>query len=215
VSGTGRTGRPSLTERRKAETRREVAGEAVRLFAANGVAATTAEEIAAAAGISVRTLWRYFPSKESCIQPVLTDGIESMLRSLRAWPLGSSLPGLLDGLTEIVGELITDLPTLLALVRLVRTEPGLRAVWLQAHDSAEPLIAGALAQRYGLPENDLQARVQAGMINVALRVAVEHHAWHTEGADQDGLIEAVHIALRTAAEGLTASLKPASIGKRR
>ena len=43
----GRTGRPPLTERRREATRREIAEHALRLFAAQGVAATTAEDIAA------------------------------------------------------------------------------------------------------------------------------------------------------------------------
>ena len=68
----GRTGRPPLTERRKTETRLEVARAAVGLFLAKGVADTSAEEIAEAAGISSRTLWRYFPTKDSCVTPLLT-----------------------------------------------------------------------------------------------------------------------------------------------
>ncbi|MFC7468226.1 TetR/AcrR family transcriptional regulator [Actinomadura keratinilytica] len=62
---TGGGSAPPLTERRKAATRLEIAREAVRLFAAQGVAATTADEIAAAAGISPRTLWRYCSSRRS------------------------------------------------------------------------------------------------------------------------------------------------------
>lgn len=46
-SGAG-VGRPPLTERRRAETRMEIADEAVRLFVERGVAGTTAEDIAAA-----------------------------------------------------------------------------------------------------------------------------------------------------------------------
>ncbi|HET6298116.1 MAG TPA: TetR family transcriptional regulator, partial [Kribbella sp.] len=54
-STTTRTGRPPLTERRKTETRLEVARAAVGLFLAKGVAGTSADEIAEAAGISSRT----------------------------------------------------------------------------------------------------------------------------------------------------------------
>ncbi len=46
----GATGRPPLTERRRAETRMEIAEEAVRLFVAKGVAAVTAEDIAPPSG---------------------------------------------------------------------------------------------------------------------------------------------------------------------
>ena len=192
-----RTGRPPLTERRKAATRLEIAREAVRLFTANGVAATSAEDIAAAAGISVRTLWRYFPTKERCVLPLLTTGIEDVARALRAWPPGHGVAELLDDMGELAG----DTPTVLALVRLTRTEPGLRAVWLQAHDDAEPVFASALASRAGVPE-ELETRVQAALINVALRVAVQHYAWHAQQTDSQGLKDAVSAALRTAAQGL-------------
>jgi AcrR family transcriptional regulator len=210
ASGAGRGGRPPLTERRKATTRMEVAREAVRLFAAGGVAGTSAEEIAAAAGISVRTLWRYFPSKESCVRPLLTAGIETVARSLRAWPSGHGMSALVDEMDRAAGEAGTEVPTMLALVRLTRTEPGLRAVWLQAHDDAEPVFAAALAQRGGAPAESLRVRMQAAMINGALRAAVEHHAWHVtpaQGPDSsyEELIEAIRTTLLMAARGLPGS----------
>jgi AcrR family transcriptional regulator len=195
-----RTGRPPLTERRKAATRLEVAREAVRLFASKGVAGTSAEEIAAAAGISVRTLWRYFPNKESCVWPLLAAGLQTLTRSLRAWPPGQDLVELLDGVAP--DDAMTDLPEMLALVRLTRTEPSLRAVWLQSHDDAEPVLVAALAQRAGLAEDDLTVRVRAAMINSALRVAVERHAL-SEDADQEDLRAAVRTALRIVASGLS------------
>lgn len=91
---------------------------------------------------------------------------------------------------------------MVALVRLTRTEPALRAVWLQAHDDAEALLITALARRTGLPE-DLRVKVPAAMINSALRTAVEHHALgRSAETDEEGLVEAVGAALRIAAAGL-------------
>jgi AcrR family transcriptional regulator len=192
-------GRPPLTERRKAETRLEVAREAVRLFASKGVAGTSADEIAAAAGISVRTLWRYFPSKEACVWPLLAAGIQTLTRSLREWPPGR---GIADTFEErATDDGAVDMPAMVALIRLTATEPGLRAVWLQAHDDAEPVIVAALARRTALPEDDLRVKVRAALINSALRAAVEHHAERPDG-DEEDLFEAVHEALRIAAAGL-------------
>lgn len=195
-----RTGRPPLTERRKAATRLEVAREAVRLFASKGVAGTSAEEIAAAAGISVRTLWRYFPNKESCVLPLLTIGLQNLARSLRDWPPGQDIVELLDGVAD--AEAMADLPNMLTLVRLTRTEPALRAVWLQSHDDAEPVFVTALAERSGLAEDDLTVRVRAAMINSALRVAVEQHAMGAPAGPED-LLTATREALRIASAGLS------------
>jgi AcrR family transcriptional regulator len=199
-----RTGRPPLTERRRAATRLEIANAAIRLFTAKGVAATSAEEIADAAGISVRTLWRYFPTKEACVQPLLAAGIESVARHLRAWPRGGTL---LDALGEpsmwAVEEGI-DPAGALALVRLTRTEPGLHAVWLNTHYAAEPAFAAVLAERTGRGADDVQVKVQAAMINAALRVAVEDYVARTGGDDVDpaGIDTAIRAALRAATGGL-------------
>ena len=195
-----RTGRPPLTERRKAETRLEVARAAVRLFLAKGVAGTSAEEIAAEAGISVRTLWRYFPSKESCVMPLLTGGIEHTAECLRAWRRDQGVSDLLVTLTTGRIGSPGELKAMMNLVRLARTEPGLRAVWLEAHREAEPAFAEALAHRAGLAEPDLVTAIQAAMINSALRVTVEHHAFNTE--TPESLAAATAEALVIAAQGL-------------
>jgi AcrR family transcriptional regulator len=174
----GRTGRPPLTERRKAETRLEVARAAVHLFLDKGVADTSADEIAEFAGISSRTLWRYFPSKESCIMPLLTGGIEATAQHLRAWRRDQGVTELLDVMWPPIKDAIVSRRTMLSLVRLTGAEPGLRAVWLEAHRAAEPVFGEALAHRAGLTEPNLTITLQAAMINVALRVGVEYYAFH-------------------------------------
>jgi AcrR family transcriptional regulator len=207
ATATRRPGRPPLTERRRAATRLEIAKEAVRLFAASGVARTSAEDIAAAAGISVRTLWRYFPSKEGCVRPLLTAGIETAARALRAWPPGRGVAALVDELERAAGEAAADVPTMVGLLRLTRTEPGLRAVWLQAHDDAEPAFAAALAARAGDPAESLRIKMQAAMLNGALRAAAEHHAWRSTLAQQPDvayreLVQVIRAALVAASDGL-------------
>ncbi|SFL00847.1 hypothetical protein [Streptomyces pini] len=83
-------------------------------------------------------------------------------------------------------------------------EPGLRAVWLRAHDEAEAAFAAALARSTGRPAGGLWVAVGAAMVDGALRAAVEHHALRAaEGArvGGEGLVEAVREALRTAVRG--------------
>lgn len=88
----GRTGRPPLTEERRAQIRLEIARAAVDLFVEQGVAATTGEQIGQAVGVSARTVWRYFPSKESCVSPLFTAGIDAIAVCLREWRPGRPLP---------------------------------------------------------------------------------------------------------------------------
>ncbi|WP_395575223.1 TetR/AcrR family transcriptional regulator [Streptomyces sp. BK79] len=208
----GRTGRPPLSEERKAEIRLEIARAAVDLFVTQGVAATTGEQIGRAVGISARTVWRYFPTKESCVRPLLTAGAELIADTLRHWRPGHPLPDAFDFEQRAADDdrLLTAPAhaTVGALVRLTRTEPGLRAVWLQTYDEAEPAFARALAERAGLPADDLRPAIQAAMFNAALRAAVEHHAWHTADVPADpatarsDLAATLRTALTTAAAGL-------------
>lgn len=175
MSETRRTGRPPLSERRRAETREEIAEEAVRLFARQGVAATSADEIAAAAGVSTRTLWRYFRSKEECVRPLLAAGLDAMAERVRTWDGTGSL-------FEAVrreGELAIDprhAAALRDLVRLIEREPGLRAVWLETHAEAEGLFAAIVAEATGRSPHELDLRVHVAVFNLAMRIAVEDWA---------------------------------------
>lgn len=56
-----------LRARRRRQTLREVHEIAVRLIDERGFDATTVDDIAAAAGISQRTFFRYFPAKEDAV----------------------------------------------------------------------------------------------------------------------------------------------------
>ncbi len=81
-----RAGRPAgLRERKKARTRAAIREHALRLFREQGYAATTVEQIAAAADVSPATFFRYFPTKEDV---VLQDDFDILttLESLNAQP---------------------------------------------------------------------------------------------------------------------------------
>ncbi|WP_328341277.1 TetR/AcrR family transcriptional regulator [Streptomyces violaceus] len=192
----GATGRPPLTERRRAETRMEIAEEAVRLFAAKGVAAVTADDIASASGVSTRTLWRYFRSKEECVRPLLTTGLELLTEHLREdrSEHGSLAEAILG--VRYDDDTAPRLRTLGDLLLLCRDEPGLRAVWLEAHYDAEVTFAAMIADRTGRPVGDLAVRVEAGVLNTAMRVAVEDWALRSDAAAGPSLAETVRRALR-------------------
>ncbi|MFF5010910.1 TetR/AcrR family transcriptional regulator [Streptomyces phaeochromogenes] len=177
----------------------DIAREAVRLFAAQGVADTTVEEIARAAGVSVRTLWRHIASKEECVRPLLTGGLDATARLMREWPRDRPLREAFGQTTPFPAPGAADTAAVGDLVRLTRDEAGLRAVWLQVHHDAEPVFARILAERTGHAPDDLAPRMQAVMLNGVLRVAVEEWAWHRperEGLSRtDAISRTVHFAL--------------------
>jgi AcrR family transcriptional regulator len=57
----------SLREQRKLRTSANIASAALELFAARGYAAVTVSEVAAAAGVGERTLYRYFADKDDIL----------------------------------------------------------------------------------------------------------------------------------------------------
>ena len=167
-------GRRPMSPRRRERQRLEISREAIRLFRARGVAETTGEDIADAVGLSVRTLWRYFRSKESCVEPVLSQTTDAFAETLRRWPADRSLPDHL-----IADHRASDRPepadrdATLAVVALSRREPALRAIWLVVYERAEPVLAEVLAERLGRAADDLAVRVQAATLTAALRIATE------------------------------------------
>jgi AcrR family transcriptional regulator len=58
---------PTLLERRHQQTRAAIADVAVALFLERGFAETTMDDVADAAGVSRRTAYRHFPSKDDLV----------------------------------------------------------------------------------------------------------------------------------------------------
>jgi AcrR family transcriptional regulator len=69
---------------RRQQRKLKIAEAAVRLFEKRGLAATTVEMIAADAGISPRTFFRYFDTKESAAFPDHADRVADLERRLDA-----------------------------------------------------------------------------------------------------------------------------------
>src|SRR5690625_2100274 len=122
---TGR-GRPPMSERRKSLVREQIARAAVTLFTERGVNATTGDDIAEAVGMSTRTLWRYFPTKESCVRPLLTSGLDRMVEHLRSWPRGTSLVEHVEGSGALAADRI-EAPVG-DLIRMTRREPDIMEI---------------------------------------------------------------------------------------
>ena len=85
--------------RKKAATKHAIQKHALRLFVEKGYDATTVEEIAAAAGVSHMTFFRYFPRKEEVVE---YDEYDPLLE-------------------ELVAARPADEPPLTALHRAIRT----------------------------------------------------------------------------------------------
>jgi AcrR family transcriptional regulator len=170
-------GRPSeLRERKKRQTRLAIVEAADRLFATQGYSRTSIDEIAAAADVSRRTFFAYFPSKADLLLVRTDVPKERFLESFRAWtpsmPLGPFALAL--GL-ETVKEVIRSLEPVGAVDdgELERVHAKVVAVsrtrWIDWEDRLAVIIREAAA----MPTDDPRARIAAGMILVAMRAAAE------------------------------------------
>jgi AcrR family transcriptional regulator len=158
------------------EARLRVSRHACELFWERGVAATTGDDIAAAAGLSTRTIWRYFRTKESCVEPVLALSAKRFIALAERWPAELSLADhmaadmVANPLTE---QEIADEVAALRIATVSATEPALRTAYLMVHDEMERGFIPVVARRLRLPEDDLTVRLCAAAVTGAFRVVDE------------------------------------------
>ena len=72
-------GEATTRQRRKDARPQELLDAALELFVQKGYAATRTEEVAARAGVSKGTLYRYYPSKEELLEAVLRHRLSSQV----------------------------------------------------------------------------------------------------------------------------------------
>jgi AcrR family transcriptional regulator len=77
-----------LRERKKREARAAISQTAVALFAEHGFDAVTVADVAAAAGVSAKTVFNYFPVKEDLVLESRERLEEELLRAVGERPLG-------------------------------------------------------------------------------------------------------------------------------
>ncbi|WP_197379433.1 TetR/AcrR family transcriptional regulator [Mycolicibacterium mengxianglii] len=149
---------------------------ACELFWERGVTATTGDDIAAAAGLSTRTIWRYFRSKESCVEPVLALSAKRFIALANRWPDELSLTDHMA--TDMVQNPLTEREIAdevagLRIATMSVTEPALRTAYLMVHDEMEHGFIPVVARRLRLPDHDLTVRLSAAAVTAAFRVVDE------------------------------------------
>lgn len=170
----------SLTERRKAATQLEIAQVAARLFAERGASAVTAEAIAAEAGVSLRTFYRYSRTKEDAVAPLLAVGGDAWRARLAA---GDVADGLLPAVEDAMRDALTPGPDAgedeflrtRGLLRSVPGDPALADVWYRINRESEQQLEPLLAD-LAPGEDRLERRLVAAAATDAIRLALEEWA---------------------------------------
>jgi AcrR family transcriptional regulator len=171
-----------LRARKRRETRERIADAALSLFLERGFEETTVDQIAAAADVSVRSFFHYFPAKEDVVAS-WQDGFGARLAdAVAARPKSETLARAVEQamLTSIAAA--AD-PRSIAIDRLVRTTPALSARDAFKYERLERTLAEALIKRTARKSETFEARLLAMVTIGALRLGSQ--AWHVEhpGAD--------------------------------
>lgn len=163
--------RPALTERRKAQTRREIAEHALELFTRNGYSAVGADAIAEAAGVSLRTFYRYFSGKDEVLVPIVSDSVGELVDRIAAQPVDEPLSVAVERAVEAFEPRLGD-EGITALAQLLGAVPALSArVGLEFAALEEKMIA-LVRERAGGDVDEEDARVTAAIIVLCLRIAL-------------------------------------------
>lgn len=130
----------------------------MRLFTSQGFEQTTIEQIAAEAGVSERTFFRYFSSKASVLFTEFEDEVERIRAALAQSP--REVP-MMDAIRHAVVSAnhhrAADLPDLRMQMNLLATVPALTASAAAHYESWEHAISEFAAARLGQPADSLYA----------------------------------------------------------
>ena len=194
----GRRGRPPGTSRRELEL------IALRLFTEQGFDNTTIEQIAAEAGVSKRTFFRYFGSKTSVLWSEFDHEVDVIRAALAGVPAGVPM---MDAIRRAVVAANhygpQDVPELRMRMNLIGNVPALQSSAALHYDAWERAITDFAATRRGQPADSLYPLAVGRATLAACRAAYDR--WSAR-ADAD-----LTFYLDAALAALAAGFKPVVI----
>ena len=165
-----------LRERRREQTNVEISETALTLFEHKGVEGTTVGEIAQAAGVSQRTFFRYFATKEEAalrdhwaFEAVLAGGLDQLDSEVS--PRLALERAFAAALTMYQDSSSIACRRLLRVNRLIKKEPALRAELARESVRRTAALVEVVSKRFDCP--DLQIRLAVDVSIAVLRAALE------------------------------------------
>ncbi|MGW1411690.1 acyl-CoA-like ligand-binding transcription factor [Streptomyces sp. NPDC002403] len=190
-----------MAQRKRQLVSNELSEAALQLLALKGFDAVTIDEIAATAGVSKRTFFRYFASKEDVVVQFLVDMGTGMRAALASRPIEDQPSVALQHTVWVSMAACADhSDRALRVVQLILRTPALRARFLERQDQWRDDLAAELAQRLGLdPDTDLYPQLAAGMALTAFDAVLQRWSG-SDGAEDPA--ELTHRAFATIAPAL-------------
>src|ERR1700761_7319042 len=168
-----------LRERKKRLTRRLLSDTATRMFVARGFDEVTIADIAAACGVSEKTVWNYFPAKETLLLDVEDATVDAIRREIGngAAPVEAMLRVLDRDLQYTTDQLTADMPGATLVIQrfseLVDSVPALRnyhrGMMDRLVDATAEAIASSLGRAADDPETQIAATALVGLFRIQFR----------------------------------------------
>jgi AcrR family transcriptional regulator len=182
----------SLAQRKRQLVSNELTEAALQLLALKGFDVVTIDEIVSTAGVSKRTFFRYFASKEDVVVQFLADMGTGIRAELAARPIEERPSvALLHAVRVPIAACGDHSDRALRVVQLILRTPALLARFLERQAQWREDLTAELARRLGLdPDTDLYPQLAAGMALTAFDAVLQR--W----SDSDGAEDSVELTDR-------------------
>jgi AcrR family transcriptional regulator len=167
---------PGLRERKKAKTRLAISNVATKMFIQRGFDDVTVAEVAAAADVSVATIFNYFETKEDLFFDREGEGIEAQRRCVLERKAGETITSALHrGYLAAIDLRVPDLMAQGAsFLRTIERSSALRARVRLGLDKAEASLAETIAEETEAAAGDPTPQIVAAMLVAIQRALMEN-----------------------------------------
>ncbi|MFG2345363.1 TetR/AcrR family transcriptional regulator [Streptomyces phaeochromogenes] len=187
-----------LREIKMERTRQLIADTAIALFSEQGFDATTIDQIAAAAEVGPRTVYRYYPTKEALVVGFTEDTLQAALEELRGLPEETPLPHALYQVVDSVRRTIEgDSERRRVVYQVINRTRSLHAELRRVNWRWRESLAEEIWRRAGGHTAEMVAALAAANIAAVVEIAIAEWARSEDSAALGLAIEQALELLRT------------------
>ena len=194
----------NLRERLKEGVRQELRAAALELFARDGYAATSVDDIARAAGVSRSTFFRYFGSKEALLLREGDESTATYLELLARRPKGEDrIEALEESFIEFVELVRSDerREEAVVMTAIIESEPSLHASQAASRVRYREEIARVLAERGGRSEPDIEDALASAILSQLAEFVTARFTSSDDDSTASDLIRSHFASLRRLVTG--------------
>ncbi|MFJ3958174.1 TetR/AcrR family transcriptional regulator [Arthrobacter sp. NPDC090010] len=146
-------------------------------FLRGGETTPTVAELADGSGLSERTFYRYFPTKEDSLRPLFDHGNRLYAQAFDEQPTGTDFLSALEAAFILTLERSANSASV-RLMDIVLKSPALRQIWLEASYQAFGVLRAPLARLLGSVPGSLETTVACGQAVVFMLSGLERMTVH-------------------------------------